>query len=274
MSAAVDNNDTTSSEAGKVAAAGKAVDNKSPSPKAAEKPKQDTSNGKHASASKSADQKHSTAGKKTKIAIEFTADTVCPWCFVGHRRLQKALGNYDEKKFDVTFRYHPYILAPDMKESLPKLQHYLNKFKTTPEKIAEKNDAMAKKGEEQAGIKFKFGGNVGPTLNSHRLLQWALKSGKQEKLLEVLNSYYFEQEKDISDVTVLVAAAAAVGLNSNDAKAFLESKELAEVVSKESNAARDSDDIETVPYITINGKRAADGSQTDFAALLVAAVKG
>jgi len=130
------------------------------------------------------------------VHIDIVSDTVCPWCFVGKRRLEKALKQLDPLKVQTEIRWLPFFLNPNApKPSQNKLEMYKKKF--GPERVEQMVPHMKKVGGEE-GINFSFGGNTGLTLDSHRLLEYALeKYGfvKQNELTEILFSYYFEQEK-------------------------------------------------------------------------------
>jgi len=114
------------------------------------------------------------------------------------------------------------------------------------------------------GINFSYGGKVGPTLNSHRLIDWSKKFGeaKQEALLLKIYSYYFEQEKDISDIPTLVKAAEEVGLSGADA--FLKTTERASEVKEEASNNMEENGINGVPYFNIGGHGVSGAQEDDY----------
>eukprot|EP00455_Lapot_gusevi_P051892 TRINITY_DN7835_c0_g1_i1.p1 TRINITY_DN7835_c0_g1~~TRINITY_DN7835_c0_g1_i1.p1 ORF type:complete len:150 (+),score=31.12 TRINITY_DN7835_c0_g1_i1:191-640(+) len=111
------------------------------------------------------------------------------------------------------------------------------------------------------GIDFRFGGKIGSTLNSHRLLAWADKHHVQEQMVERLFSAYFEHERDLNDIEELSRIAAETGLDPAAAKAFLLSDELkTEVMNSINNwEAR----IESVPYFDFGRGIKFSGAQDE-----------
>ncbi|KAJ7196894.1 hypothetical protein O6H91_02G110800 [Diphasiastrum complanatum] len=159
------------------------------------------------------------AGKKL-IKIDVTSDTVCPWCFVGKKYLEKAMdASKDQYNFEV--RWHPYLLNPNApKEGMEKREFYKRRLgEASVEPIIVRMTKMF----DDLGYKFKFGGLIGNTLDSHRLIEFAGHQGadKQNALVEELFLSYFTQEKYIGDLEVLVEAAEKVGI-SGGVREFLE----------------------------------------------------
>ncbi|ETO17826.1 hypothetical protein RFI_19486 [Reticulomyxa filosa] len=114
-------------------------------------------------------------------------------------------------------------------------------------------------------IKFSYGGKIGNTLNSHRLVTYSKQFNKSNECVELLMKYYFEMEKDISDINVLVEIGDK--LNLPKVKAALESKELCEEVNKELKHSRDSLGVSSVPTFFINEKARISGGQRPLAFL-------
>eukprot|EP00471_Norrisiella_sphaerica_P001310 CAMPEP_0184487230 /NCGR_PEP_ID=MMETSP0113_2-20130426/9526_1 /TAXON_ID=91329 /ORGANISM="Norrisiella sphaerica, Strain BC52" /LENGTH=157 /DNA_ID=CAMNT_0026869445 /DNA_START=376 /DNA_END=849 /DNA_ORIENTATION=+ len=112
----------------------------------------------------------------------------------------------------------------------------------------------------KVGIKFSYGGKVGNTLNSHRLVQFAKEKGKVDEMVEKIMSYYFEQEKDISDLKVLKAAAAEVGLDEKETEEFLESEKHVDTINDQVREAYMLG-ITGVPAFVINQKELLSGAQ-------------
>jgi predicted DsbA family dithiol-disulfide isomerase len=137
---------------------------------------------------------------KTKklIRIDITSDTVCPWCFVGKKYLEKAMEQVkDQYEFEV--RWHPFQLNPKApKVGVEKLEFYKKKFGDA--RIAPILDRISKVFAD-LGMKFSAGGKIGNTFDSHRLLELAGRQdlGVQNKLAEELFVNYFTQEKYIGD---------------------------------------------------------------------------
>ncbi|KAI8854697.1 thioredoxin-like protein [Chytridium lagenaria] len=109
-------------------------------------------------------------------------------------------------------------------------------------------------------ITFSYGGLIGNTLDSHRLIGWAKGKNVQYELVEELFKDYFENEKDIADKEVLAEAAVRVGIDKKEAIAFLESKEGTDAVKKNLVKNR-NEGIQGVPFYVINNKYRVSGAQ-------------
>jgi len=195
---------------------------------------------------------------KAKLNIEITSDTVCPWCFVGKRRLEKALAKLDPNKVDVSIQWKPFYLDPTLPEqSIDKLARYKAKF--GEEQVQAMLPRMAKVGKAE-GIKFSFSGRTGNTTNSHRLIDWATKQGKQDQIVEQLFKFYFEQERDITDLNTLAEAAEAVGLDKSKAIVYLQSNEGRDEILCQVQEAY-SKGISGVPSFNIDNRFQFSGAQ-------------
>ncbi|XP_021905377.1 uncharacterized protein LOC110820257 isoform X2 [Carica papaya] len=196
-----------------------------------------------------------TPGKKL-VRIDVSSDTVCPWCFVGKRNLDKAIAA-SKDQFDFEIRWHPFFLdssAP--KEGVNKREFYEKKFGSRF------TGMMARMTEvfRGLGLEYDMSGLTGNTLDSHRLIYFAGKQGsdKQHNLVEELCIGYFTQGKYIGDREFLVESARKVGIEG--AAEFLEDpnngvKEVNEELEKYSSH------ITGVPYYVINGNHKFSGGQ-------------
>ena len=148
----------------------------------------------------------------TPVTIDVVSDVVCPWCFIGKRRLEKALAL--KPNIPVEVRYHPYFLNPWVpREGMSRDEYLTTKF-GSPERyqgIAGRvAAAAASEGLTYAVDKMKRQPN---TLDCHRLILWAQAIGKAAEMKQRLMDLYFTDGADLSDREVLVAAAASVGLD-------------------------------------------------------------
>ena len=142
------------------------------------------------------------------VIIDVVSDAVCPWCFVGKRRLEAALEQTGED--GVSVRWRPYQLDPTIPaEGLDRRAYMKAKFRDDS-RLAEVHDRLKALGAE-VGIQFDFDAiaRAPNTLGAHRLIRWAEQAGAQDQIVERLFSDYFEKGRDIGDVEVLVAAAEA-----------------------------------------------------------------
>lgn len=167
--------------------------------------------------------------------------------------MTKYSGNAD---FDV--KWIPFQLNPQAEggAGVNKLEMYKKKFGEA--RVADMLPFMQQTGRGE-GINFSYGGNTGNTFDSHRLISFADKQGKQDELVEELFKNYFEEEKCISDSAVLLAAANKVGVK--DAEKMLESNAEASEVQADIMKYQQAQDISGVPFFIIDGKHRLSGAQ-------------
>ena len=201
----------------------------------------------------------------TKFNIAVTSDTVCPWCYVGKKKLEAGIAAYQaanpssDDTFDVT--WYPFQLNPAAPTpGVDKQQFYLEKF-GDPERIRMMFDRLARIGE-QCGIHFKFGGKTGNTRDSHRLIDLAKSKSPamHTKVVEQLFASYFENEKDITDHKVLEEAGVNAGLPESEVKTLLASNERGPEIDQELQTAQ-RNLVTGVPNFVIQGKYEIQGAQ-------------
>jgi predicted DsbA family dithiol-disulfide isomerase len=214
----------------------------------------------------------------TNYNISIISDTVCPWCYIGLRRLQAAITDHLSKYPGDSFalQWKPFQLNPNAPkgQTVDKMANYEKNFGA--DQIQVVFDRL-RSGAEGTGIKFSFKGRTGNTIDSHRLIEFARlieskdqrqgvcqPSGMrslQTRLVEELFSAYFEQEKDITSHDVLVEAAGRAGMYEKEARVFLESDRLANEVEAQAIDSRNVEGVNGVPHFTINGMFDVGGAQ-------------
>src|SRR5688572_4781385 len=145
------------------------------------------------------------------ITIDVVSDVVCPWCYVGKHRLEKALAMLPERKFAVFWR--PFQLDPTIpKQGMPRQTYLERKFGR--ERLADLHKPLIEIGKAE-GIPFAFDKITRSpnTLDAHRLIRWAHEAGKQNEMVDRLFALYFTEGADIGDRAVLTKAAVDVGLD-------------------------------------------------------------
>ena len=193
------------------------------------------------------------------VIIDVVSDAVCPWCFVGKRRLEAALGQTGEA--GVSVRWRPYQLDPTIPaEGLDRRAYMKAKFRDDS-RLAEVHDRLKSLGAE-VGIQFDFDAiaRAPNTLDAHRLIRWAAEAGAQDQVVERLFSDYFEKGRDIGDVEVLVAAAEACGLDGAEVRAHLAGEDGIADVRAEIEHAQ-SVGVSGVPFFIFASKFAVSGAQ-------------
>jgi predicted DsbA family dithiol-disulfide isomerase len=196
----------------------------------------------------------------TPVTIDVVSDVVCPWCFIGKRRLEKALAMKPEIPVEV--RFHPYFLNPWVpREGMTREEYLTTKF-GSPERyngIAGRvAAAAAAEGLTYAVDKMRRQPN---TLDCHRLIFWAEALGKSAEMKQRLMDLYFTDGADLSDREVLVAAAASVGLDGAKIREMLASDTDIERVENAASAAKDAG-IDGVPTFILGGVAAVSGAQS------------
>ncbi len=193
------------------------------------------------------------------MLIEMVADIVCPWCYVGRRRLQRALAQRPELAPHLVWR--PFQLNPDMPaEGMARGLYLARKF--GPGSPAMRlMDAVTAAGAAE-GISFRFDRieRMPNSLDAHRLIGFASRHGRAAETIDLLFRAYFEDGKDLGARRVLVDAAHEAGLDSREAARFLASDDGADAVMTEDLAARRLG-ISGVPCFVIDGRYALSGAQ-------------
>ena len=195
----------------------------------------------------------------TPVTIDVVSDVVCPWCFIGKRRLERALALKPDIPVEV--RFHPYFLNPWVpREGMTRDEYLTTKF-GSPERyhgIAGRvAAAAAAEGLTYAVDKMRRQPN---TLDCHRLILWAQSIGKAAEMKQRLMELYFRDGGDLTDVNVLVQAAADVGLDADDVRKRLATDEDVARVSSQAQEASDKG-ISGVPTFVFAQKYAVSGAQ-------------
>jgi predicted DsbA family dithiol-disulfide isomerase len=195
---------------------------------------------------------------RAPVRIDVVSDVVCPWCFIGKRRLEQAIALADAP---VDVHWRPYFLNEWIPpEGMSREQYLTTKF-GSPERyrgIAKRVEAAAAaEGLVYAVDKIARQPN---TTDAHRLIRWAEEIGKAADMKQRLMDLYFTEGADLSDREVLVRAAADVGLDADEVRAALASdKDVAEI-EREVQAAKDAG-VQGVPLFIFGGKFAVSGAQ-------------
>jgi predicted DsbA family dithiol-disulfide isomerase len=195
----------------------------------------------------------------TPIAIDVVSDVVCPWCFVGKRRLEAALAG--RKDLAPEIRWRPFFLDPTVpRGGKPRIDYITGKFGGS-DKITPAHERLTGLGKN-VGIDFHFDRiQVQPnTLDAHRLISWAQAEGKADALVESLFMDFFVNGVDLADHASLAAAAARAGMSASKVSGDLASNKDEELVAKQAQAASASG-IGGVPFFVFGNKVAVAGAQ-------------
>jgi predicted DsbA family dithiol-disulfide isomerase len=193
------------------------------------------------------------------MRIDIYSDTICPWCFIGKRRLERALKERPQP--DLAIHWRAFQLNPDMPAGGMDRQDYLAR-KFGGAENAERVYAAVRQAGEQEAIPFDFDAieRTPNSLMSHRLLRFAGERGDQDPLVERLFNLYFLEGADLEDPEVLIQAAADAGFDAEAARGYLEAGTGLEEVQSEDMQARRAG-IQGVPTFIVNGQYALSGAQ-------------
>src|SRR6266851_2374002 len=200
------------------------------------------------------------------LTVDVTSDVICPWCFIGKRRLEKAVAALRGQQ-DVRVRWHPFQLNPTMpKEGMNRKEYRTAKFGSWERSLG--LDAQVTAAGQGEGITFAFDKIVRTpnTFDAHRLIWLADQEGVQDAVVEAVFRAYFTEGRDISRAAVLLDVVAEAGLDRGRADAVLNSDEgLAAIRAAEEQARRAG--VQGVPYFLINGTLALSGAREPSAFL-------
>jgi predicted DsbA family dithiol-disulfide isomerase len=195
----------------------------------------------------------------TRIRIDVFSDTICPWCWIGKRRLEKTLAARPD--LEATVVWHAFQLNPDMPDGGMDRQAYLaSKFGGAERASAIYARIRDEGAKEQLPFDFDAIPRTPNTVDSHRLVRWAAtQPAGQDAVVEALFRAYFAEGADVSDPDTLVAVAARAGLDPQAARAFLTSDAEREAVTGEDWHARNAG-ITGVPCFIVDGRVAVPGA--------------
>ena len=193
------------------------------------------------------------------MIIDVWSDVVCPWCFIGKRRLEKALSTFEHRD-QVTIRHRAFQLQPDIVNTVPMKLHLAEKYQL-PESQVEQMQANVCAVADGEGLCYNLNDTLsGNTLDAHRLLLWSATIEKQDELLEAMYSAYFEKSQPLFSHEDLISICATVGISESDARTVLESNEFQdEVISDRQLAAQLG--ANGVPFFVVDMKYGISGAQ-------------
>lgn len=194
------------------------------------------------------------------LTIDVVSDVVCPWCFLGKRRLSQALEKIGD--MPVTVRWRPFRLDPTIPAEGIAREVYLTRKFGSVHGVDDMHQRLAELGAQE-GIDYRFDRitRSPDTTDAHRVIAWAEADGIGEPVVEALFRGYFTEGRDIGDHAVLTEIAAEAGLDPTETKARLASEiDRAEIEA----AIRDASDagITGVPCFVLAGRYGVMGAQS------------
>lgn len=193
------------------------------------------------------------------LTVDVVSDVVCPWCYIGKRKLQEAL----LARADIVpeIRWRPFFLDPTVPpEGKTRADYIIGKFGSL-ERIKPAQARMNAIGSE-LGIDFRFGAieRQPNTLDAHRMIAWASEAGLGDAMVEELFAAFFTEGADLTDPAVLIEIGARAGMKDETLGEALQSDRDREQVRRQAQAASASG-IGGVPFFVFGGKIALAGAQ-------------
>jgi predicted DsbA family dithiol-disulfide isomerase len=192
------------------------------------------------------------------LTIDVVSDVVCPWCYLGEKRLEAALADEPQP---VAVRWRPYQLDPSIPEGGLDRGEYMAKKFGANNRLNEVHERLTRLGAE-AGIAFAFDKikRAPNTLDAHRLVRWAASIGAQSRAVDRLFEAYFVEGRDIGDRSVLVDVGRECGLDAGlIEKLFAEDADVGSV--REDIAQAAAMGISGVPFYIFASRLGVSGAQ-------------
>ncbi len=193
------------------------------------------------------------------MRIDIISDVVCPWCYVGKRRIERALKDRPDMAFEITWR--PYQLNPDLPPDGMDRKAYLKQKFGEEQYPASMLTPLQKAGQEE-GIPFNFEGiaKAPNTLAAHSIIRWAQTAGLQDAVVQRLFDAYFLEGRDIGDHGTLVELAGDAGMDEDLVRTLLAENRDHDLIRAEISQALQMG-VRGVPSIIFDGKYALSGAQ-------------
>lgn len=195
------------------------------------------------------------------LQIDIVSDVVCPWCVIGFKQLEVALGQFPVP-LAVNIDWHPFELNPAMPDGGQDMsEHIAQKYGSSPEQSAASRKQLAELGAS-LGFAFNFSdeSRIYNTFKAHQLLHWARRYNKQMMLKMQLFSAYFNEQKAVDRIDTLLETVKQMGLDSKEALTVLENETYAEAV-RNSESQWQEQGIHGVPAFILNKKYLISGAQ-------------
>jgi predicted DsbA family dithiol-disulfide isomerase len=195
------------------------------------------------------------------MRVDIWSDVVCPWCYVGKARFDKALGAHPRRD-EVEVVYHAFELDPDYpagKIGETNLQMLGRKYGMTADQ-ARQADGQVGALARAEGLGFDAERPIGNTFDLHRVILLGQAKGVQQDIVGAVNQAYFAQARQVFDPAVLTEVAAGAGLDPAAVTAVLDGGDYADEVRKDETEARELG-ISGVPFFVFDMKLGVSGAQ-------------
>lgn len=193
------------------------------------------------------------------MIIDIWSDVVCPWCFIGKRRLDKALSLFEHRD-QVVIRHRAFQLQPDITTTVPTAEHLAQKYRLSEDKVKEMQANVCAIADGE-GLCYNLDATLsGNTFDAHRLLLWSATIGKQDELLEAMYSAYFEKSLPLFSHHDLKVVCAEAGISEDEVRAILNSDSYSQEVIADRDLASQLG-ATGVPFFVVDMKYGISGAQ-------------
>jgi predicted DsbA family dithiol-disulfide isomerase len=194
--------------------------------------------------------------------IDIWSDVVCPWCYLGKRRLEKALASF-EGRGDVTIAHRSFQLDPTRPKGVTTSRRtmLMSKYRLTEDRVREMDHNMETMAAAE-GLEYHLTehGHSGNTLDAHRLVHLAASHDREDQMLERLYKAYFTEQRSVFDVESLVSLAVEEGLDATEVREALQSDRYVDAVRRDLEEARMLG-VTGVPFFVIDRRYGISGAQ-------------
>jgi predicted DsbA family dithiol-disulfide isomerase len=196
------------------------------------------------------------------VRIDIWSDIVCPWCYIGKRRFEQALGRF-EGRASVDIIHHSFQLNPaaPRDRTTDRREMLMRKYRLSAQQVEEMDARMTQTAAAE-GLDYHLTGTVsGNTFDAHQLVHFAHEHHRQDEMLERLYRAYFVDQRPIFDPSSLAVLAGEIGLDQTDAAAALSDGRYATLVDQDMETARRLG-ITGVPFFVIDQRLGVSGAQS------------
>jgi predicted DsbA family dithiol-disulfide isomerase len=197
----------------------------------------------------------------SNVRVDIWSDLVCPWCYVGKRRFEKALVSFDNRdEVHVVHRSFQLNPAAPRDTTSSRREMLMRKYRRSPDQVVEMDTRMTQTAAAE-GLEFNLEGMLtGNTFDAHQLVHLAHAHGMQDAVIERFYRAYFSEQRSLFAADSLVDLAENAGLDREQAAATLRSDSYAESVEADIDIARRLG-VTGVPFFVINDRYGVSGAQ-------------
>jgi predicted DsbA family dithiol-disulfide isomerase len=194
------------------------------------------------------------------MRVDIWSDVVCPWCYVGKARFEKALaGSGAADEAEVVYRSFELDPSWPAGQTMPILEVLASKYRMSPMDAAAAEGQVAGLARDE-GLGFRTDRELGNTFDVHRVLQLGRAQGFQRKLLDRIYRAYFAEAQPIFEPATLASVAADAGLDPADVQQTLDGEDFADAVRDDERQAQELG-ISGVPFFVFDGRLGVSGAQ-------------